>query len=160
MKRKSTTIDSKIVDFNVEPATVAVENLTGLKFEDIERGTALGGSTYEIKNPNNQHGTFITINNIEHDGLLYPYELFIHSKNTEHMQWVTVLTCLLSVLFKHEKNLEYIIKEMLEIQDPKHGGYFIKGGGRVSSDVAHIGMIIQTHKENLDKFNVEALECS
>lgn len=151
----SKKIEKKITGFKVKKEAID-ESPTGFKFEDIDKSGGLQGSTYEIKSPADKHYTNITLNNIEHNGLLYPYEMFINSKNTEHMQWVQAITGLISVIFQHEANYRYVINELLEIEDPKNGSYFLKGA-KIPSNVAHIGAIINTHLDKLEEENKKRL---
>ena len=76
----------------------------------IERTEALSGSTYKIKTPLSEHALYITINNIEVDGQLRPFELFINSKSMEHFQWIVAFTRIVSAIFRHggEVNLSLI----------------------------------------------------
>lgn len=109
----------------------------------IERTEALSGSTYKIKTPLSEHALYITINNIEVDGQLRPFELFINSKSMEHFQWIVAFTRIVSAIFRHGGEVNFLIDELRSVFDPK-GGYF-KNGKYIPSLVAEIGDVLEQH---------------
>lgn len=120
----------------------------GWKFKRPER---LVGSTYKISPPVMDDSIYITITDAEFpDGSIRPVELFIVSKDMQSFQWISLISRLVSALFRQPGPFpSYAIDEFLETYDP-HGSYFIPGGkGQVNSIVAHIGVIIREHCANL-----------
>lgn len=116
----------------------------------IDREETLSGKTYKIKL--DQHALYVTINDIELNGALRPYELFINTKDTQHFQWTLIFSRLVSAIFRHGGDYEFIVEEMKAIQDA-NTGRFVKGKGFIPSLVAEIGLIVETHIENLKSEN-------
>lgn len=140
-------INAKIVGFKVLPNTPADVEVKvkepSVIHENIQRPEHLFGSTYKIKTPDSDHALYITINDYELEGKLYPYEIFINSKNMEHYQWVVALTRLISAVFRKGGDSTFLIEELKSVFDPK-GGYR-RGPVWVGSLVAEIGLIIEKH---------------
>jgi len=109
----------------------------------IQRTEALSGSTYKIKTPLSEHALYITINNIEVDGQLRPFELFINSKSMEHFQWIVAFTRIVSAIFRHGGEVNFLIEELRSVFDPR-GGFFYKSK-YVPSLVAQIGDVLEQH---------------
>lgn len=113
----------------------------------LERAEVLSGSTYKLKTPMSEHALYITMNNMEIDGQLRPFEIFINSKSMEHFQWVVALTRILSAVFRHGGEVNFLIDELKSVFDPK-GGAFHRGH-YVPSLVAAIGEVVERHLESL-----------
>jgi ribonucleoside-diphosphate reductase alpha chain len=64
------------------------------------RPETLIGSTYKIKWPESEHALYVTINDIEENGVRRPFEIFINSKNMEHYAWTLALTRMISAVFR------------------------------------------------------------
>jgi hypothetical protein len=114
----------------------------------VSRPTLLSGKTYKLKSPLTDNAFYITINNIEIDEKLYPFEIFINSKEMTNFQWIVGMTRLISAIFRNNigkpiNSLKFLIEELSLIFDPS-GGYLSKGK-RIPSLVAEIGMIIEEH---------------
>jgi ribonucleoside-diphosphate reductase alpha chain len=103
------------------------------------RPELLSGKTYKLKTPLSEHALYITINDLEGR----PFEIFINSKAMEHFQWVVALTRLVSAVFRHGGEVNFLIEELRSVFDPK-GGYFAKGH-YVPSLVAAIGDVLERH---------------
>jgi len=116
----------------------------------IERTEALSGSTYKIKTPLSEHALYITINNIEVDGQLRPFELFINSKSMEHFQWIVAFTRIVSAIFRHGGEVNFLIEELRSVFDQR-GGFFSKGK-YVPSLVAQIGDVLEQHLVNIGAY--------
>lgn len=137
-------ITQKIVGYSVvkEGEMIPVEP-RGLH-EGIGRPERLHGATYKIKTPTTDHAFYVTINHLELDGQVHPFEVFINSKAMEQFQWVVALTRMISAVFRKGGDYSFLVEEMRSVFDPK-GGYFRKGGQYVPSLVAEIGMVIEQH---------------
>ena len=109
----------------------------------IERSEVLSGCTYKIKTPLSEHALYITINNIEVDGQLRPFEVFINSKSMEHFQWIVAFTRIVSAIFRHGGEVTFLIEELRSVFDPR-GGFFYKSK-YVPSLVAQIGDVLEQH---------------
>jgi hypothetical protein len=125
--------------------------------EHVERLEVLDGKTYKIKPSTSEHAYYITINNIEVEGKLHPYELFINSKGIEHYKLLGFAR-LVSAIFRKGGDISFLHEELKQIYDPV-GAYTSKrtyGSGkrkRFNSIEAEIGDIIEEHLLNLSKEN-------
>ncbi|ABK44586.1 conserved hypothetical protein [Magnetococcus marinus MC-1] len=108
------------------------------------RPEQLDGTTYKITTPISEHALYLTINNIECDGHIRPYEIFINSKNMKHFAWVVALTRVVSAVLRREEDPSFLVEELRAIFDPQ-GGYFKPGGKRMNSVVAEIGDCLEDH---------------
>lgn len=112
-----------------------------------QRPNILNGTTYKLKSILTEHAMYITINNIEIDNKIYPFEIFINTKTLEHQQWIIALTRIISALFRYHvtygTDITFMVKELKSIFDP-NGGY-IKKNRRIPSLVAEIADIIENH---------------
>jgi len=120
----------------------------GMTFESVHRPQRLQGKTYKIKPPIIEEAVYITINDMAMpDGSLRPIEVFINSKNMASFQWISLLTRLLSALFRQPGPFPtFVFEEFGNTFDP-HGAYIIPGSnGRKANSIAHhIGMVIVDH---------------
>ena len=142
-------IEQKIVGYKVvDKNEQAVETAKETMHEGILRPTDLHGATYKIKTPQSEHALYITINNMELDGVVYPYEMFINSKNMDHFQWVIALTRLVSAVWRKGGDSKFLVEELKNVFDPK-GGYYKRGGVYMPSLVAEIGSVIEQHLKSI-----------
>ncbi len=116
--------------------------------ELLQRAESLAGSTYKIKTPLSDHALYVTINNIEVNGVIRPFEIFINSKDMGPFQWIVSLTRVLSAVFRHGGDVAFLVEELQSVVDPK-GGYFKPGGRYMPSLVAEIGMVLQAHLQKI-----------
>lgn len=148
-------IEQKIVGYKVvdKNETPAVEATKETMHEGILRPTDLHGTTYKIKTPQSEHALYITINNMELDGVVHPYEMFINSKNMDHFQWVIALTRLVSAVWRKGGDSKFLVEELKNVFDPK-GGYYKRGGVYMPSLVAEIGTVIEQHLKSIGVIEV------
>lgn len=147
-------IEQKIVGYKVvDKNEQAVETTKETMHEGILRPTELHGSTYKIKTPQSEHALYITINNMELDGVVHPYEMFINSKNMDHFQWVIALTRLVSAVWRKGGDSKFLVEELKNVFDPK-GGYYKRGGVYMPSLVAEIGSVIEQHLKSIGVIEV------
>ena len=139
-------IEQKIVSCKV--ADKVTETTKETMHEGILRPTDLHGATYKIKTPQSEHALYITINNMELDGVVHPYEMFINSKNMDHFQWVIALTRLVSAVWRKGGDSKFLVEELKNVFDPK-GGYYKRGGVYMPSLVAEIGTVIEQHLKSI-----------
>jgi ribonucleoside-diphosphate reductase alpha chain len=105
------------------------------------RPDILDGSTYKIK-----YGpdvVYITITDIEENGVTRPFEIFINSKNIEHYAWTIGMARMISAVFRRSHNSHFVVQELKEVFDPK-GGAWMKQK-YVPSLLAAIGGVIEEH---------------
>ena len=139
-------IDRKITGYRVKEKDQPVEvqeKIAEVMHEAIKRPDILHGSTYKIKPQGSDFAVYITINDMELDGVRYPYEIFINSKNMEHFQWVLAMTRLISAVWRKGGNCDFLIDELKSVFDPQ-GGYW-KKSRFIPSIVADIGLTIEQH---------------
>jgi hypothetical protein len=119
-----------------------------MTFDDVHRPEHLRGKTYKIKPPIIEEAIYITINDmVMPDGSLRPIEVFINSKDMQSFQWVSLLTRLVSALFRQPGPFPvFVLEEFLGTHDP-HGSYIIphSKGQKANSIAHHIGLVIQRH---------------
>lgn len=145
-------ITSKIINYSV-----VNKEANELQPVLLTRDDNLSGTTYKIKPSNEDHAYYITINNKIVDGKVYPFELFINSKNVKHFQWIAALTRLISAIFRHGTSIDFLIKELVDISDP-NSGYWGKdkltnNGKYYNSLVQEIGEVIKLHVGQLEELN-------
>lgn len=142
-------IKSKITGYKVktdapEVAPVAEPEAPKGLHEDVPRPETITGATYKIKPANQDSSMYITINNVEIDGKVHPFEMFINSKDMSHYQWVVALTRVVSAVFRKGGDVTFLVDELKSIFDPR-GGYFKRGGRYMNSLVAEIGYVLEEH---------------
>ena len=80
---------------------------------------------------------YVTINDIEQDGVAGPFEMFVNSKNLEHYAWVVALTRMISAVFRRGGEVAFVAEELKQVFDPRGGQW--SNGRYVPSLVAAIG---------------------
>jgi hypothetical protein len=145
-------IDKKIISSSViETNTVEMKNTV------VQRPEQLGGMTYKIKSPLTEHSLYVTINDIEINNNLFPFEIFINSKSLDHQQWIIAITRLISSVFRQsiyaKTDATFVIRELKSVFDP-HGGYR-KKHSIVPSLVAEIGYVIEQHFKDIGLLKIE-----
>ena len=110
------------------------------------RPEALIGSTYKIKWPESEHALYVTINDIEENGVRRPFEIFINSKNMEHYAWTLALTRMISAVFRRGGDVSFVAEELKAVFDPRGGSWL--SGRYVPSLLAAIGDVIQRHLDS------------
>jgi ribonucleoside-diphosphate reductase alpha chain len=107
------------------------------------RSEKLTGATYKLRWPDSEHAMYVTINDIEQDGIPRPFEIFVNSKNLEHYAWVVALTRMISAVFRRGGEVAFVAEELKQVFDPRGGQW--SNGRYVGSLVAAIGDIIERH---------------
>jgi ribonucleoside-diphosphate reductase alpha chain len=107
------------------------------------RPETLSGETYKIKWPESAHAVYVTINDIESDGVRRPFEIFVNSKNMEHYAWTVGLTRMISAVFRRGGDVSFVPEELKAVFDPRGGGWI--NGRYVPSLLAAIGGVIERH---------------
>lgn len=109
------------------------------------REEVLQGTTYKLKWPDSAHAVYVTINNMEADGEVRPFEIFVNSKNMEHYAWTLGLTRMISAVFRRGGDISFIPDELKAVFDPRGGAWM--NGKYVPSLLAAIGGVIERHLE-------------
>ncbi|HSU07062.1 MAG TPA: adenosylcobalamin-dependent ribonucleoside-diphosphate reductase [Acetobacteraceae bacterium] len=127
-------ITGSVLELN--PATSATTDL-------LVRSEKLIGATYKLRWPETDHAFYITINDIEQDGIRRPFEVFINSKALEHYAWVIALTRMISAVFRRGGEVAFVAEELRQVFDPRGGQW--SNGRYIPSLVAAIGDILDRH---------------
>ncbi|MGE4482577.1 adenosylcobalamin-dependent ribonucleoside-diphosphate reductase [Acidocella sp.] len=109
----------------------------------LVRADRLVGATYKLRWPDSEHAMYVTINDIEQDGMRRPFEIFVNSKNLEHYAWVVALTRMISAVFRRGGEVAFVAEELKQVFDPRGGQW--SNGRYVPSLVAAIGDVIERH---------------
>lgn len=136
-------IDKKIVGWAIKKTDAPAVSTT---IEVLERPRVLNGRTYKIKT--NDAAVYVTMNDIEIDGKLHPFEIFIKSKNVAHEQWVTAMTRTISAIFRRGGNVTFLAQELKEVFDPAGDGVWDRGR-YIPSIVAQVGYAIEEHFQHI-----------
>ena len=107
------------------------------------RADQLHGTTYKLKWPESAHAVYVTINDIEQDGVRRPFEMFVNSKNMEHYAWTLGLTRMVSAVFRRSSDVAFVAEELKAVFDPRGGAWM--HGRYVPSLLAAIGEIVERH---------------
>lgn len=148
---KTVKIDKKIVD----ATTVNVLPYSEL----VERPEELQGSTYKIKPSYSEHSYYIIINDIVIEDRRVPFEIFIKSKNVEGMHYLNAIMLLISASLRENCNKKngsqfFLIRQLKSAIDYS-GPYYLKGGKKYNSFVAHIAEVLEKHFNRLGIFGQE-----
>jgi ribonucleoside-diphosphate reductase alpha chain len=111
--------------------------------ELMVRSERLSGATYKLRWPDSEHAMYVTINDVEQDGVRRPFEIFVNSKNLENYAWVVALTRMISAVFRRGGEVAFVAEELKQVFDPR-GGHW-SGGRYIPSLVAAIGDVIERH---------------
>ena len=101
------------------------------------------GATYKLRWPDSEHAMYVTVNDIDLDGVRRPFEVFVNSKNLEHYAWVVALTRMISAVFRRGGEVAFVADELKQVFDPRGGQW--SNGRYVPSLVAAIGAILERH---------------
>ena len=107
------------------------------------RSEQLHGTTYKLRWPESAHAVYLTINDVEQDGVRRPFEMFINSKNMEHYAWTLGLTRMVSAVFRRTADVSFVAEELKAVFDPRGGAWM--QGRYVPSLHAAIGEIVERH---------------
>lgn len=110
------------------------------------RPDVLPASVYKVK-IGAEPTFYVTIADIEQAGVRRPFEMFISTKNPEHIAWTTALTLMVSAIFRRPHDSSFVVGELKSVFDPRGGGFW-KGSYRPSV-VAAVGQVIQDHMASI-----------
>lgn len=112
------------------------------KKERIKRPDTVEAKVYKLKSRFVNENLYITLSYLkDENGKNRPIEIFINSKDLSKLPEYTVLTRLISAIFRHFTNPSFILDELQSIYDP-NGGYFSKGK-YIYSFYSEIALIIE-----------------
>ncbi len=129
IKEKASTEDlSKADDFlrGEIPAEILDNDLPGIR--------------KKFKHPDVKQAYYLQFNHVEYpNGQKRPAEVFINTKNPEHVEWTTALTRMISAVMRRVPNPTFIAEELMEIQNTRTSFWNGKRRKQVPSLVAEIG---------------------
>jgi ribonucleoside-diphosphate reductase alpha chain len=131
-------LEANKVEATTAPPTT-IQSPVGL----LVRSEKLTGATYKLRWPDSEHAFYVTINDVETDGIRRPFEIFINSKNLEHYAWVVALTRMISAVFRRGGDVSFVADELKQVFDPRGGQWADRR--YVPSLVAAIGEILERH---------------
>jgi ribonucleoside-diphosphate reductase alpha chain len=134
-------ITGSVLEVKADEAPASPGNTSGPDL--MVRSDKLDGTTYKLRWPDSEHAMYVTINDIEMDGIRRPFEIFINSKNLEHYSWVVALTRMISAVFRRGGEVAFVAEELKQVFDPRGGQW--SNGRYVPSLVAAIGDVIERH---------------
>lgn len=109
--------------------------------ETLERPDVVQARVYRLRSGFVRHNVYITLGWIEQAGRRRPMEIFINSKDLTRSPEYTILTRLVSALFRMSADPGVILSELRGIHDPA-GGHF-KNGRYMHSFYAEVAEIIE-----------------
>jgi hypothetical protein len=112
------------------------------KKDTVKRPDTVEAKVYKLKSRFVNENLYVTLSYVQdEEGNNRPIEIFINSKDLSKLPEYTVLTRLISAIFRHFNNPTFILEELQSIYDP-NGGYFSKGR-YVYSFYSEVAMIIE-----------------
>lgn len=112
------------------------------KKDIIKRPETVEAKVYKLKSKFVNESLYITMSYIkDSEGTNRPIEIFINSKDLSKLPEYTVLTRLISAIFRNFRNPKFLLEELQSIYDP-NGGYFQKGK-YIYSFYSEIALIIE-----------------
>jgi len=111
------------------------------------RPEVLSGRSYKIKSPHMRDAVYVTINDLREGDRVRPFEIFISTKATSHLPWITALSRTVSAVFRHDPCPLFLLEELKSVYDPA-GGFYSKGQF-VPSLVAEIGNVVERHMRDM-----------
>jgi ribonucleoside-diphosphate reductase alpha chain len=110
-----------------------------------DRPEALTGSTYKIK-VGSLDAVYLTVNDIEENGVVRPFEVFLRSSDPTHDEWMTALARMISAVMRRPFSADFIPGELKQIHSTATGGFWGQRGYQPSL-VAAIGTKLKEHME-------------
>ena len=116
--------------------------------EKVKRPETVEAKVYKLKSRFINENVYITLSYIvQDDGVKKPIEIFINSKDLSKLPEYTVLTRLISAIFRQFNDPTFILEELQSIYDP-NGGYFSKGK-YIYSFYSEIAIIVERFFEDI-----------
>jgi ribonucleoside-diphosphate reductase alpha chain len=123
----------------------------------MERPEALRGMTYKLTYPNMPHSFYVCINDVEENGKLIPFEIFVNSKDIHTQEWLLPLTRMISAVFRRGRgDVAFVAEELQQVFSIKTGTFY--NGEYCPSLVAALGKIIEKHFISIGLLNVQPTE--
>lgn len=117
------------------------ENVT--KQHTLERPYVLDAKVYKLRSKFAKHSVFVTIGYIKtKEGKVRPFEIFLNSKDLTRAAEFSVLTRLLSAIFRRSDDPTFILEELRSVYDPNGSGYF-KNGKYIASFYGELAEVLE-----------------
>lgn len=110
------------------------------------RPDVLPAKAYKVK-LGSDPAFYVTITDIVQGNSRRPFEVFINTKNPEHIAWSTALTRMISAIFRRPHDSSFVVEELKNVFDPKGGGFW--HGAYRPSVVAAIGQVLEDHMRGI-----------
>ena len=134
----------EVTPAEVPPTAATSAPSTAPLSELMLRSDKLVGATYKLRWPDSEHAMYVTVNDIEQDGVRRP--IFRGLRQLEEpgaYAWVVALTRMISAVFRRGGEVAFVAEELKQVFDPRGGQW--NGGRYVPSLVAAIGDVIERH---------------
>ena len=122
----------------------------------IDRPETVKGIIYKMQSNFVRHNIYITMGYMMENGKPRPVEIFINSKDLSKSPEYTVLTRLISAIFRKTPNPVFILEELSSINDP-NGGYH-KNGKYIHSFYSEVASVIETFFKEIGVIDKEPKE--
>lgn len=146
LKSKNITIE-EIVTSNITKEAKEKTANSKIKQEDskgrlIVRPDIVEAKVYKLRSRFVKESLYITLSYVKNkEGKNRPIEIFINSKDLSKLPEYTILTRLISAIFRYFRDPEFILEELQSVYDP-NGGYF-SNGKYIYSFYSEIASIIE-----------------
>jgi ribonucleoside-diphosphate reductase alpha chain len=138
-----------MITFNDDLVTITEKDVWS---SDMNRPTCMHSVTYRMKSAFIKSSLFVTISYIEDEnGDKRPYELFINSKDLGKQAEFTVLTRLISAIFRKQRDWKFIVDELHGIS-AQEGGRF-KNGTFMTSFYDELAYLLEEFFNSLEQQN-------
>jgi ribonucleoside-diphosphate reductase alpha chain len=113
-----------------------------IKAKKEERPYMLDAKIYKLKSAFVNYAIYISLSyTIDENGRKRPFEIFINSKDLTKAAEYSMLTRLISAIFRRSEDPTFILEELKSIYDP-NGGYY-KNGKYIPSIYAEIADVLE-----------------
>jgi len=127
--------------FEITEEAKEEESLDHLNEHIAERPSIVEAKVYKLHSGFVKHSVYITLGFVEQNGKKRPIEIFINSKDLTKSAEYSVLTRLISAIFRKSSNPSFILEELSSIHDP-NGGYH-RNGKFIHSFYSEVSDIIE-----------------
>ncbi len=133
----------KVEEIGIKTEGKKVTPVIDEKKQDLVfRPEIVEAKVYKLNSRFVKENIYITLSYIkDKNGKNRPIEIFINSKDLSKLPEYTILTRLISSIFRHFDDSKFILEELSGVYDP-NGGYFMKGR-YIYSFYSEISLIIE-----------------
>jgi len=139
-------IEGKITNYKVLTETISDSKIEKEETKLPDRPACVHGATYKVKLDHLPNAFYISINHLEYNGRLIPYELFINTLDPNYLSWAGIVSRLVSAIFRNGGDISFVSKELKQIFEAE--SFFYKGK-KYFSLAEIIGEIIERHCKSI-----------